>query len=165
MSVARCYRFAACFRDRWAGPVALKPAHPAGAARLEQIGDRGESAVWGSNPTPTAGRSPLRSLVSEKEAFRMTNVWPASAGPHRSIHEPTANVLCRNSRPNRGALGCAGRPGDAEAKERILNGVLLPLVTVLRRLHTDNMGIREREARADYLKILKAALDRRGERD
>jgi len=29
MSVARCYRFAACFRDRWAGPVALKPAHPA----------------------------------------------------------------------------------------------------------------------------------------
>ncbi|HYM70039.1 MAG TPA: glycosyltransferase family A protein [bacterium] len=54
---------------------------------------------------------------------------------------------------------------SARAKELGLTGVLLPTVTVLRRLHTDNMGIRERDARTDYLKILKAALDRRRARD
>jgi len=53
----------------------------------------------------------------------------------------------------------------ARAKELGLNGALLPKVTVLRRLHTDNMGIRESDARTDYLKILKAALDRRRTQD
>lgn len=49
----------------------------------------------------------------------------------------------------------------ARAKELGLTSVLLPTITVLRRLHTDNMSIRERDARADYAKILKASLDRR----
>jgi hypothetical protein len=53
----------------------------------------------------------------------------------------------------------------ARATELGLTGVFLPTIIGLRRLHTDNMGIRERDARTDYLKILKAALDRRRARE
>jgi glycosyltransferase involved in cell wall biosynthesis len=49
----------------------------------------------------------------------------------------------------------------ARAKELRLNGALVPKVVTLRRLHGANLGIRERDSRGDYLKILKGVLDRR----
>jgi glycosyltransferase involved in cell wall biosynthesis len=81
-----------------------------------------------------------------------------------------ALLMRRESFDRVGPLPTQWRVGEfidwyARAKELGLSGVLLPEVTVLRRLHTDNMGIRERDARTDYLKILKAALDRRRARD
>lgn len=38
---------------------------------------------------------------------------------------------------------------------------MLPLVTLFRRIHQENMGRRDASRRGDYLKILKASLDRR----
>lgn len=49
----------------------------------------------------------------------------------------------------------------AKALESGLKGLVLPEVMMKRRLHTSNTGIRERYARNDYAKILKASLDRR----
>lgn len=48
-----------------------------------------------------------------------------------------------------------------KAKEQKLKSVMLPDVVMKRRLHTTNMSIRERKHQADYVRILKASLDRR----
>jgi glycosyltransferase involved in cell wall biosynthesis len=49
----------------------------------------------------------------------------------------------------------------ARATEVSLRGLMLPEVVLERRLHLANNGLRERESRAQYLHVLKAALDRR----
>jgi hypothetical protein len=49
-----------------------------------------------------------------------------------------------------------GRAMDAGLRSEMLDEVLLH-----RRIHADNMGVRERDKRSDYLKVFKAALDRR----
>jgi glycosyltransferase involved in cell wall biosynthesis len=49
----------------------------------------------------------------------------------------------------------------ARAVEKGLKSMLLPDVLMHRRIHKDNMGIREREHRKDYVRALKASLDRR----
>ena len=47
------------------------------------------------------------------------------------------------------------------AEEIGLKSFLVPSVVLMRRLHDANMGIRERASRSDYVKIVKASLDRR----
>lgn len=47
------------------------------------------------------------------------------------------------------------------AREAGLRHAMLPEVLLRRRLHPDNLGIRERARRQDYARILKHALDRR----
>jgi glycosyltransferase involved in cell wall biosynthesis len=47
------------------------------------------------------------------------------------------------------------------AAELGLNSLMLPEVVMRRRIHAGNMGIRQRGNRTDYLRILKASLDRR----
>jgi glycosyltransferase involved in cell wall biosynthesis len=47
------------------------------------------------------------------------------------------------------------------ATEVGLKSFVLPEVVMRRRIHKGNMGIRQRGDRADYLRILKASLDRR----
>jgi glycosyltransferase involved in cell wall biosynthesis len=47
------------------------------------------------------------------------------------------------------------------AAEQDLRIVMLPDVFLLRRLHQFNQGIQRRDARTDYVRILKASLDRR----
>jgi hypothetical protein len=42
-----------------------------------------------------------------------------------------------------------------------LKALMLPKVVYRRRIHTTNLGIRKRDAQTDYLRILKASLDRR----
>ena len=49
----------------------------------------------------------------------------------------------------------------ARATEQGLRSAMLPVVVLERRLHLANNGLRERESRAQYLHVLKAALDRR----
>ena len=49
----------------------------------------------------------------------------------------------------------------ARARELGLTHLTIPDVTLLRRLHTRNMMVRERHSTGDYARILKAALDRR----
>jgi len=47
------------------------------------------------------------------------------------------------------------------AVELGLKSFLVPYVVLMRRIHDANMGIRERTSRSDYVKIVKASLDRR----
>jgi len=47
------------------------------------------------------------------------------------------------------------------AEEQGLRMHLVRVVVTRRRIHSSNVGIRERDAKIDYLKILKSALDRR----
>jgi len=47
------------------------------------------------------------------------------------------------------------------AREAGVRDVMLPEIVLRRRLHADNMGVRERESRRAYARILKHALDRR----
>lgn len=51
------------------------------------------------------------------------------------------------------------------AMEKGMRSFLLPDVVMWRRIHSDNMGIRDRRHRKDYLHILKSALERRRRRD
>jgi glycosyltransferase involved in cell wall biosynthesis len=49
----------------------------------------------------------------------------------------------------------------ARATEAGLKSFVLPEVVLERRLHTQNNGIREEQARSQYLQVLKASIDRR----
>jgi glycosyltransferase involved in cell wall biosynthesis len=51
------------------------------------------------------------------------------------------------------------------AQEAGLRDAMLSRVVLRRRLHTDNLGIRERNLRRDYARIIKHALDRRRQLD
>jgi glycosyltransferase involved in cell wall biosynthesis len=48
-----------------------------------------------------------------------------------------------------------------KAKEQGMKSFMLPEIVLKRRLHTDNMGTRHRDSRTDYVRMLKASLDRR----
>jgi len=48
-----------------------------------------------------------------------------------------------------------------KAMELELTSFIVPDVVMKRRIHNDNIGIRERDSRTDYVRILKASLDRR----
>lgn len=47
------------------------------------------------------------------------------------------------------------------ARDVGLCSVMLEQVLLLRRIHADNMGVRDRDKRGDYLRVFKASLDRR----
>jgi glycosyltransferase involved in cell wall biosynthesis len=49
----------------------------------------------------------------------------------------------------------------ARATEARLKSIVLPDVVLERRLHTQNNGLREQQARSQYIHVLKAAMDRR----
>src|SRR5439155_8559111 len=49
----------------------------------------------------------------------------------------------------------------ARALETALTMFMLPEVVLERRLHAENNGLREQDARSQYLHVLKASLDRR----
>jgi hypothetical protein len=51
----------------------------------------------------------------------------------------------------------------SKAIERGLKSFMIPEVVMKRRIHGNNMGIRERKHQVDYVRILKASLDRRRE--
>ena len=49
----------------------------------------------------------------------------------------------------------------ARAMEAGLKSLTLPEIVLERRLHTSNSGVRERHARLDYLRVVRASLERR----
>jgi len=53
----------------------------------------------------------------------------------------------------------------ARAMEKGLHTLMLPETVLRRRLHAANQGIRDRGRQSDYVRILKAALDRRRQHD
>jgi len=78
----------------------------------------------------------------------------------------TAMLVRRDSFSQVGMFGTTWRVGDfadwyLRAIEHGLRGVMLPDVVAKRRIHDANMSIREREHQLDFVRILKASLDRR----
>jgi glycosyltransferase involved in cell wall biosynthesis len=53
----------------------------------------------------------------------------------------------------------------AKAKEKKLKSFMMPEVVMKRRIHTNNMTTRERENQMDYVRLLKAALDRKRQQE
>jgi GT2 family glycosyltransferase len=51
----------------------------------------------------------------------------------------------------------------ARARELSLKSAVLPEPVLRRRIHGDNTGVRERDARPDYARVVRAALERRRE--
>lgn len=51
----------------------------------------------------------------------------------------------------------------SRAVDKGLKSIVIPKMLMKRRIHKNNTGIRDRESRTDYLRILKRALDRRRE--
>ena len=49
----------------------------------------------------------------------------------------------------------------ARAIDGALKGLTLPQVVLERRLHPQNSGMRERDARSDYLQVIRASMERR----
>jgi hypothetical protein len=49
----------------------------------------------------------------------------------------------------------------ARATEAGLKGLTLPEIVLERRLHTTNSGVREQHARLDYLRVVRASMERR----
>ena len=81
-------------------------------------------------------------------------------------HVPSAAVVRRDAFLRVGPFEKHWHVGEfidwyLKANERGLKGLMLSEVVVRRRLHSQNLGLRERESRGDYLRILKASLDRR----
>ena len=49
----------------------------------------------------------------------------------------------------------------ARAVEAGLKGIVLQEIVLERRLHPRNSGLRERDARSDYLQVIRASMERR----
>jgi glycosyltransferase involved in cell wall biosynthesis len=91
---------------------------------------------------------------------------PATSGRPRPAHLPGAMLIRREDfrsiGPYRTDLAVAevvewyGRAIHLGLKIRVLDHLVL-----LRRIHGENLGIRKRNARSDYMKALKAVLDQR----
>jgi glycosyltransferase involved in cell wall biosynthesis len=79
---------------------------------------------------------------------------------------PGAMLIRRHAFERVGGFGTAWGVGEfidwyARAVELGLTSLMLPQAVLRRRLHRQNLGIRERHRRGDYVRILKESLDRR----
>jgi glycosyltransferase involved in cell wall biosynthesis len=83
---------------------------------------------------------------------------------------PGALLLRRDTFWRVGPFETTWRVGEfvdwyARAQAQGLRTVVCPEVVLERRVHAGNLGIRERGSKSDYVRILKAALDRRRDRE
>ncbi|MDH4209610.1 MAG: glycosyltransferase family 2 protein [Anaerolineae bacterium] len=81
-------------------------------------------------------------------------------------HVPSTMLITREAFLRVGPFESHWRLGEfmdwyLRALERGPKTLMLPDVLARRRLHADNLGVRERDSQGDYLRILKASLDRR----
>lgn len=81
-------------------------------------------------------------------------------------YSPVTLVIKKGSFFRVGPFATHWRVGEfvdwyAKATEEGLKSHMLPKVVARRRIHSDNIGIRERRSQGDYARILKQALDRR----
>jgi glycosyltransferase involved in cell wall biosynthesis len=107
-------------------------------------------------------RSPELDVHPEAKADRDKEVMPG--------YLPGAMLIKRESFFLVGPFATHWRVGEfidwySKAMEKGLKSFTLPEVVMRRRIHNANMGIRERSSQTDYVRILKAALDRRREKD
>ncbi len=90
----------------------------------------------------------------------------ANAGQGLPAKLPGSLLIRRSSFERAGGFRSEWRVGEfvewyLRASEAGLKSAMLPQVVLERRLHDDNLGLRERNSRGDYAQIVKQALDRR----
>lgn len=88
--------------------------------------------------------------------------------PHENIPAiiPGAMLLKRKDFFRVGLLETSWEVGEfidwyLKAGDAGLQSCVLPEIVLRRRIHTSNMGVLQKDARSDYVRILKASLDRR----
>jgi glycosyltransferase involved in cell wall biosynthesis len=91
---------------------------------------------------------------------------PAEAAPARL---PGTILIRREAFKKVGCFSTALRVGEfvewyARATELAIKDVIIPRVVLRRRIHATNSGFLHRDARRDYVRVVKAALDRRRQR-
>lgn len=95
------------------------------------------------------------------EQFGASTAVPISFAPHRGTM-----LLRRSAYEKVGAFDTGLRVGEfmdwySRAQLAGLRQTTLPEVVYRRRIHDDNMGLRERDVPQEYLRMLKAHLDRK----
>jgi len=98
--------------------------------------------------------------------IRQFSVSGGGQGLIASAPHPSTMMIRKESFRRTGGFDTRWRTGEfvdwyVRAKERGLRDVVLPGVLAARRVHGGNMTLGQPEARVDYARILKAAIDRR----
>jgi glycosyltransferase involved in cell wall biosynthesis len=124
-----------------------------------------QMAIFQSNPEADIVFGHVEQFISPElnEEQKSTIDCPAGTMPG---YIAGAMVIKRESFVQAGPFETNWQIGEfiqwyIKAEEQRLKSVMLSDVVSRRRLHTDNMTIRARNARTDYVRILKASLDRR----
>ncbi len=118
----------------------------------------------------------LDAVFGHVRQFLSPDLDPAAAGRVRyhaevmSGYVPGTMLIRREAFDRVGPFDPQWRVGEfvhwyARAMEAGLRTVLLPDIVLHRRLHDDNMGIKQRAESVQYVRILKGALDRRRGRE
>lgn len=119
-----------------------------------------------------AGRPDLDMVFGRVEQFHSPELVALGGVPNLEEREvmpgySTGTLLARRRAFERtGPFSPAFRLGEfldwyARACDAGLTSIMLDDILLRRRIHQDNMGRRERDKRADYLRVFKATLDRR----
>lgn len=119
-----------------------------------------------------ASRPDLDMVFGRVEQFYSPELAASGSAPGLEAREvmpgySTGTLLARRRAFERtGPFSPAFRLGEfldwyARACDAGLNSIMLDDILLRRRIHQDNMGRRERDKRADYLRVFKATLDRR----
>jgi glycosyltransferase involved in cell wall biosynthesis len=124
-----------------------------------------EAAALAAHPEVDVVFGHVREFVSpELDATARAGLRPASERLPGRL--PTTMLIRRDAFFRVGLFATdlkmgVGMDWSARAIEAGLKSLMLPDVLFERRLHGQNNGIRERERRTDYVRAVKAALDRR----
>jgi glycosyltransferase involved in cell wall biosynthesis len=128
-----------------------------------------QMAAFASNPELDMVFGRVRQFYSPELGTHLE----AKMDPEREImpgYLAGAMLIKRESFFHAGPFATHWRVGEfidwySKAIEKGLESFMLPDLVTRRRIHTTNMGIREHRSQTDYVRILKAALDRRREKD
>ncbi len=175
-AVASSYPDVACLRLRHRGQAAARNAGVA-AARGELVAFLDSDDVWAPSKLAAQlavleaqpGVSLVFGLVDE---FVSPELPPAAAASVRAPASPRAGFVSGALLARRSTLAEVGRFDErlrvgefvdwlARAQERGLRSEVVPQVVLHRRLHDGNLGRADRRSRLDYVRVVKAHLERR----
>lgn len=109
----------------------------------------------------------LEAVFGEVEQFRdAANHAREIVSPRMQGYTPSVMLVKKKAFWRIGPFDATLHIGEwvdwyARASDKQLNVLPLPHLVTLRRVHTENKGVRQRAARVEYARVLKASLDRR----
>jgi len=175
-SVASSHPGVVCLRLPHRGPAAARNAGIA-AARGELIAFLDSDDLWAPGKLAAQlevlqQRRDVSLVFCLVEEFVSPELPPASATQVRAAARPQAGYTAGALLARRAAFDEAGRFDEslrvgefvdwlARAHERQLRSEVVPLVLLHRRLHEGNLGRGDRRNRLDYVRVVKAHIERR----